>query len=512
MKKLPTGLQEFSKLIEGNCIYVDKTKFIYSLLNHQYYFLSRPRRFGKSLLLNTIKEIFLGHKEMFQGLWIYDKIDWEVYPVIKISFSSIDYKTFGLSKAINIELENIANNYGINFEHKHEGFKLRALIEKLAETKKVVILIDEYDKPIIDYLDDIEKAEENRDILKSFYSIIKDSDQFIRFLFITGVSKFSKVSIFSDLNNLDDITLDPNFSTMLGWTIEEVEYYFADYLSEVQAVYSERFDDIKPLLKEWYNGYSWDGKNFVYNPVSLINLFSKRIFNNYWFSTGTPTFLTKKIKNEHYTSFDIENKVINPGLLDKYDLKNMSLIPLLFQTGYLTIKKWDIFDNLITLDYPNKEVADSFTTHTLAELTIGALDKTDMLLVEIVETFNSHNIQKFISHINTLFRNIPYTLIDEKEKYFHSVFYMVMKLVGFRIETEILTIDGRIDAVIKTKDKIYIIEFKINQDAGKAIRQIREKAYPEKYALDSRPKMLLGINFNSETRVIDDYQLISQIE
>lgn len=508
MKKLPFGIQEFSKIIQGDFLYVDKTRHIFELLQHQYYFLSRPRRFGKSLLLNTIKEIFLGNKELFKGLWIYDKISWEPHPVIKISFSNIDYKNLGLKTAIDTELDLLAQSFNISFNDTEKQNKFRALIKKLGNEKKVVLLIDEYDKPIIDYLTEIEEAQKNRDVLKNFYSVIKDSDQYIRFLFITGVSKFSKVSIFSDLNNLDDLTLDRNYATMLGWTQDEIEHYFGEHIDKVQQLYAEHYADIKPMIKEWYNGYSWDGKNFVYNPVSLMNLFNKQVFNNYWFATGTPTFLMDKIKNERYTAFDIEKKRIDANLLDKYNIENMALLPLLFQTGYLTIKKYDIFDNSILLDYPNKEVADSFTQHILSELTIGKMDKTNMLLFEIIDAFNDVDIEKFITHINTLFKNIPYSIIENKERYFHSIFYMVMKLIGYKIECEVLTIDGRIDAVVKTKSSIFIIEFKIDHDAVKAIQQIQEKGYALKYQDDPRPKKLIGINFHSETHKIDDWQLI----
>lgn len=508
MKKLPIGIQEFSEIINENYIYVDKTEKINRLFEQKYFFLSRPRRFGKSLLLNTIKEVFSGNKELFKGLWIYDKIDWEVYPVIKISFSNIDYKNSGLFIAINDELKRVAENHKITLKQQSPGSNFRELIETLGTQKKVVVLIDEYDKPIIDYLDNLEKAEENRDILKTFYSVIKDSDRFIKFFFVTGVSKFSKVSIFSDLNNLDDITLDKNYSTLLGWTQAEMESCFPEYIAEVEKRFAGTGSDIKHMMKEWYDGYSWDGQNFVYNPVSLMNLFSKTTFNNYWFTTGTPTFLMKLIKNQHYTAFDIENRTINVSLLDKYDLSNMSLLPLLFQTGYLTIKSYNILRNTIVLDYPNKEVADSFSTHILSELTIGKLDKTDMLLVDIVQSFDKGEIEKFIGHINSLFRNIPYTLIEEKEKYFHSIFYMVMKLVGYKIESEILTIDGRIDAVVKSENEIFIIEFKINQSAEMAIKQIHEKRYAEKYAGDKRPKILLGINFDTETRRADDFKVV----
>jgi hypothetical protein len=287
-----------------------------------------------------------------------------------------------------------------------------------------------------------------------------------------------------------------------------VESNFGDFIAQIQLRYQNTFDDIKPIIKQWYDGYSWDGWNYVYNPVSLMNLFSKKTFNNYWFTTGTPTFLMKIIREGNYTAFDIEQRKINLSLLDKYDLENISLLPLLFQTGYLTIKSYDFMRNTIVLDYPNKEVADSFSTHILSELTIGKLDKTDMLLVDIVESFDRGAMEKFISQINTLFRTIPYTLIEEKEKYFHSIFYMVMKLVGYKIESEILTIDGRIDAVVKSEKAIYIIEFKINQSAETAISQINEKRYAEKYTDDPRPKILLGINFDTETRRVDDYKIV----
>ena len=506
MKKLPIGRQEFSELINENCIYVDKTEFIFKLLNQKYFFLSRPRRFGKSLLLNTIKEIFYGNKELFKGLWIYDKIDWQIHPVIKISFSKIDYKTLGLNGAIDNALSGIANEYNIKFESTSYTLKFEELIKKLSKKAKVVILIDEYDKPIIDYLDDIDKAKENREILKNFYSIIKDADQYIRFLFITGVSKFSKVSIFSDLNNLEDITLDRNFSAMLGWTQEEIESYFPEYISNVQKLYSEYYTDIKPVIKEWYNGYSWDGRIYVYNPVSLLNLFRKEVFNNYWFSTGTPTFLTKLIKKEKYTPFDIENSFTSSEILDKFEVDDIEIIPLLFQTGYLTIKDFDLFTGKITLNYPNKEVDQSFSTHLLSRLTINKKDKTEFLLFQIIDSFQNKEIEKFVKYINTFFKTIPYSIIEEKEKYFHSIFYTIMKIVGFKIDAEILTIDGRIDAVVKTKNDIFILEFKINQAAEKAIQQIKEKRYADKYSGDKRHITLLGFNFDTENKMIDDYK------
>ena len=507
MKYLPIGIQEFSEFKKNNYIYVDKTKYIHQLLLNKYYFLSRPRRFGKSLLLNTIKEIFKNNKELFKGLWIYDKIEWKEHPVIKISMSNIGYDLLGLEKAIDNKLNRIAAEKNIKFSQQSFSLKFEELIQKLSEKEQVVILIDEYDKPIIDYIDEIEKAEENRKILKSFYSVIKDSDNYIKFFFVTGVSKFSHVSIFSDLNNLNDITLDENYAVLTGYTQKELENYFSEYIQFISKKYKGIFPNILEEIKRWYNGYSWDGLNFVYNPFSMLNFFYKRVFDDYWFRTGTPTFLTKLIKEKKYTAFELQNTTIFRGDLDKYEITNISLIPLLFQTGYLTIKSVNLKKGTITLDYPNKEVERSFSIHLLADLSDGKTDKTSSMLVDISEALENNSIEKFIELINILFKGIAYTIVDTKEKYFHSIFHIIVKLLGITIESEVLTIDGRIDAVVFTDDYIYIIEFKAGYDSKKAIEQIKEKEYYKKYSDDKRKKILLGINFNTETKCVDDFKV-----
>ena len=507
-KKLALGSQEFSEVIGNNCIYVDKTETIHQLLTRggKYYFLSRPRRFGKSLLANTIKELFLGNKELFKGLWIYDKWDWtKSYPVIKISFSKIAEKVIGLEQAIYNQLSNIAKENNINLETKSYPEQFEELIIKLSAQAQVAIIIDEYDKPIIDYMANVPQAEKNRDILKGFYSVLKDSDKYIKFLFITGVSKFSQVSIFSDLNNLIDITIDRNYSQIVGWTKEEVVKYFPDYLKDVSEKYKDIFPDIMPEIKKWYNGYSWDGISSVYNPVSLMNFFSKRDFKNYWFSTGTPTMLMDIIRTRKLTAFDMEEIIISPEILDKYDFTRIDFNSLLFQTGYLTIKKYNSLYGEITLGYPNREVEKSFSAHILSELTSGMLENTDSLLHKIRRSFLQNKIEKFIEYVNILLREIPYTLVENKERFFHSLFYLILKIQSFDIDVEILKIDGRIDAVVKTEDNIYIIEFKINQSAEIAIQQIKDKKYALTYTSDERPIQLLGINFDTDTKHIDDY-------
>jgi hypothetical protein len=368
----------------------------------------------------------------------------------------------------------------------------------------VVILIDEYDKPIIDYMDDIPQAEANRDILKNFYSVVKDADSYIRFFFVTGVSKFSQVSIFSDLNNLKDITLHSRYATMLGWTEEEVKGNFKAYLQELNKAYQS--EDMLPRIREWYNGYSWDGRTRVYNPVSLMNVFDEFIFRNYWFSTGTPTFLMKYIKQEQYTAFDIETSYLTTQFMDKYEIGDINLIPLLFQTGYLTIQTYDINEGVIYLQYPNKEVELAFSEHMLTELVPEKRDKAYNLLLGLRDKLAAYELEEFVDSLNGLLGGIPYTLVSSEEKYFHSLFYLVVKILGFRINAEIMTIKGRIDAAIETRDYIFVLEFKVNQSAEKAIAQIREKGYADKYADDPRQVHLIGLNFDTEARKITGYK------
>ncbi|OQX96323.1 MAG: hypothetical protein B6I20_14555 [Bacteroidetes bacterium 4572_117] len=357
-------------------------------------------------------------------------------------------------------------------------------------------------------MDNIPQANENREILKSFYSILKDADNYIKFFFITGVSKFSQVSIFADLNNLVDITIDEKYSQIVGWTKGEIENNFPDYINDVSKKYNGVFPDIMEEMEKWYDGYSWDGTTRVFNPVSVMNFLDKQLFRNYWFATGTPTMLMDIIKNKKITAFDIENSYTSSSLLDKYDFANINLNSLLFQTGYLTIKKIDIRTGRITLNYPNKEVEASFSQNIINVLTSGDVDLTQSLIYKIADNFSDNTIDKFINNINILFKNIPYSIIEDKESYYHSLFYLMMKMTGYQIEAEILEIDGRVDAVVKSEDNICIIEFKINQTAKKAIEQIKEKKYALKYADDKRPITLLGINFDTEKRTIDDYLLI----
>jgi len=355
MKNLPIGIQTFEKIINEDYCYVDKTVFIKKLENGGYYFLSRPRRFGKSLFIDTLKEAFSGNKELFKGLYIYDKWDWDRrYPVIKISFGSGGFrKPDDLIETIDSNLKEISKIYGVEIEGRLINLRFRDLIIKLNEkyNEKVVVLIDEYDKPILDVIENVEVAKENREILKGFYGVLKDADAYLKLVFLTGVTRFSKVSIFSGLNQLNDITLDSEFSTICGYTQTDLETVFVDRLKDF---------DVEEV-KRWYNGYSWLGEK-VYNPFDILLLFDKKIFRMYWFETGTPSFLIKLFKDNNYYLPDLENLVVGEEILPNLDIDNFFPENLLFQSGYLTIKDviTDESETSYVLTYPNFEVRKSF--------------------------------------------------------------------------------------------------------------------------------------------------------
>jgi len=508
MKKLPIGVQTFPEMINGNYVYVDKTQLIHRMIDTgKVYFLSRPRRFGKSLTVSTLEEIFKGSKELFKGLWIYDKIDWQPHPVIHIDFSEISKKYLPLTDSINLVLNEIAASFNLKLVQSHFAMKFRELIKELGKQKQVVILIDEYDKPIIDFLekDKIQQALDNRDTLKDLYSVLKGNDANIRFLFMTGVSKFSKVSIFSDLNHLGELSLNPNYAALTGYTHKELKTYFADYLNNSSKILE--IDDIFNEISDWYNGYSWDGKTFVFNPFSILNFFENNKFDDYWFRSGTPTFLMKLIKerSDYFQLHRLEGMSVESSVFDKFDPEKIELTALLFQTGYLTIKDYNKRTSKYNLQFPNNEVRKSFNNHLLSELSENGSDQNAMLLYDIIETLSSKNTERFFTHLKILFKNISYPLIGKSENYFHTVFFAVIRLLGFDIETEVLTADGRIDAVIKTEKYIYIIEFK-SGTADEAIAQIKKKEYALKYAGDCREIILLGIGFNPELKNVENYK------
>ena len=513
MKNLPLGRQIFSELIEGNYLYIDKTRDIYNLLTDggKYYFLSRPRRFGKTLLISTLKEIFSGNKKLFKGLWIYDKLTWEKHPVIHLDFLGMEYDSRQrLIETLEFLVNQNAKNHGLGLTEKRYDKRFKELILELSKTNKVVILVDEYDKPLIDFVDKNDIAKENRDVLKTFFGNIKGADEYIRFVFITGVSKFSKVSVFSDLNNLRDITLSKAFSTMLGYTQEELLYYFNDRIDKMAE--GEK-DQLVVDIKNWYNGYSWDGKKFVYNPLSILQLFKEERFGNYWFSTGTPTFLIKSLRKNRVDIKRLENYETTKLLFDSHEIEQLNVFALLFQTGYLTIKEIKQISrtqDIYRLSFPNEEVKESFLDYLAADYTGKLPDEISYQVYKLQETIIDDNLDDFFVLLKSIFASIPYEIfIREKEAYYHTVIYLLLKLLGIHLKIEVGTNIGRIDGVIETKSHVYILEFKVGK-AFEALEQIKSKRYYEKYLAGPQKIKIIGVGFDSEGRNIKEY-LVEEI-
>ncbi len=514
MKKLPIGIQTFRDIIEGNYYYVDKTPFIKELLeNGKVYFLSRPRRFGKSLLISTMKEAFSGEKELFKGLYLYNNWDWtKKHPVIHISFGIGEFQEKeGLKRSINYILDEHIDKYKVDIKKEDPySIKFDKLIKSLYNkyNQKVVVLVDEYDKPILDVIEDKEIARQNREILKNFYTVLKDADPYLEFVFITGVSKFSKVSIFSGLNQLRDITLSEEYSTICGYREKDLLTVFSDRIKEFNI----------ENIRRWYNGYSWLGES-VYNPFDVLLLFAEKDFRPYWFETGTPTFLIKLLFDKNYYIPGLEHLEITDLILESFDVDNITIENLLFQTGYLTITKRykDMNENIYILTYPNNEVKFTLNKHILVDILEDQI-LGEQIRLKLRKEFRNNNFNKLKEILTSFFASIPYNWNNKVSKYegfYASCIYSLFASTGFNLIAEDTTNKGRIDLTILYKDRIYIIEFKvINEDktkeenikSNRALKQIKEKRYYEKYMSDRnyiyKEIYLIGMEFSKKERNI----------
>ena len=503
MKKLPVGIQTFSKIREENYLYIDKTKHALDLIeNYTYVFLSRPRRFGKSLFLDTLQEIFLGNKELFKGLYIYDKYEFEEYPVIKIDWAG-DFKTLEETKqTAKIILEENQERLQIDCKLDDSiSVCFRRLIQKAYKKyqKPVVILIDEYDKPILDNLDNPKRAEENRDFLRGMYIQLKANDRYIKFAFLTGISKFSKANIFSGLNQIEDISLSSDFGDVCGYTQEDIETTFLSYLKDVNL----------ELLKRWYNGYNFLGDK-VYNPFDVLKFIkNKFMFKNYWWESGNPFSLIELLKKGDYYIPSLENLKTDESLLNSFDIEKLQLESLLFQAGYLTIDKviqLPLGGFEYTLKTPNLEVQISLNRLIINYLTETIdIEKTN----DIYHTLNNGDLENFKETLHSLFAGIPYNnytknQIARVEGYWASLVYCYLAGAGLEIIPEDVTNRGRIDLTLKIANNIYILEFKVtNEDP---LKQIKEKKYYEKYLNEKKNIYLIGINFDEEKRNIAKFE------
>jgi len=501
MGNLPNGMQDFKEIIENGYIYVDKTEYIHKVASTgKFYFLSRPRRFGKSLFVSTIEELFKGNKELFNGLYIYDKWNWEEnYPIIKLDFGEISHDSSSNLKLSLIKfLKDTANSESIELEDTDLlTDKFSELIKKLHDKtgKKVVILVDEYDKPIIKHLDDIDLAESNRNVLSSFYQVIKGNDRYLRFVFLTGVSKFSKTSIFSELNNLDDLTLDVNFSNICGYTQEELEMCFQHYIEDFSQDNNISKEYLLEIIETWYDGYSWDGSSSLYNPYSILLLFKKKEFNNYWFDTGSPTFLVDLIMsnpNNINTFLNPETKFT--GNFPSFDFKKIDLITILLQSGYLTIKeKKAVMGKLpeYFLDIPNKEVHDSFYSHLLSYFTSNNAGSMQPMAEDMLSYILSEDEDNLTKSFEVLLNNIPSVLHerieDINEAYYHLLFSSWLQILGFDVSNEDRSLGGDADTILRIDDTVVVVEYKystklsIDTMLKDGIKQIKNKSYYKSY-------------------------------
>lgn len=512
MKKLPIGTQDFAKLIESDRLYVDKTALIHQLIGEgTVYFLARPRRFGKSLLLSTFKAIFEGRRDLFKGLAI-DSLayDWTPHPVLHLDFGAERFPDPArLEQYLETRIDHFITAFGVSAVGATAAARFREALEELATRgERTVVLVDEYDKPILDHIDNLPKAAEMRDVLKGFYGSLKSNDAYLRFVFLTGVSKFAKMNVFSGLNNLLDLSMHPRSATLLGYTQQELESCFADRIEALGV--SEQVDRAGCLrkIREWYNGYCFcPGAERVYNPFSTLLLFDAQRFSNYWYETGTPTFLLKLIRSHALPPEEIGSVWLGGAAFASYEPERLTPYPLLFQTGYLTIADYDSENDVYRLDYPNREVRQSFMQSLIADFAHIETEREAGYRVRMLEALVGGQLEAFFETMAVFFANIPYDIQIRAEKYYQSIFYLIFALLGLRMETEVRTGRGRIDAVAATAETVYIFEFKLDGTADEALAQCRELDYARRYQGAVRNVVLVGVPFDTKTRNIGAWKV-----
>ena len=511
IRKYPVGIQNFEKIRNGNFYYVDKTDLLYQLVQVEgYYFLSRPRRFGKSLLLSTIQAYFEGKKELFHGLAVEQlEQEWNTYPVLHLDLNAQKYDTpESLYSMLNDALCNWESQYETRPSETTHSLRFQGVIQRAAEKcgQKVVVLIDEYDKPMLQAIGNEPLQTEYRNTLKAFYGVLKSCDKYLRFAMLTGVTKFSKVSVFSDLNNLMDISLSSRFASICGITEQELHQYFKEdirLLGESQGMSPE---DAARELKQWYDGYHFSDKSEdIYNPFSLLNTFAQRQFGSYWFETGTPTFLVELLKHCRYDLNRLTQEMAMADSLNGMDSMEENPVPILYQSGYLTIKDFDREFRYYTLGFPNKEVEEGFTKFLLPHYAHLSSGNSAFELSRFVQEVRGGQTDAFMKRLQSFFADCPYELARDLERHYQNVLFIVFKLLGFYTQAEYHTSEGRIDLVVQTTDYIYVMEFKLEGTAEEALRQINEKHYALPFASDSRKLFKIGVNFSNAIRGIEKW-------
>ena len=509
-QKLPIGIQSFEKLRTEGYLYIDKTTHIYKMATEGcYYFLSRPRRFGKSLFLNTLESYFLGKKELFEGLAIAElEHDWTEYPVLHLDLNTQKYDSpEALTTLLNEELTKWERIYSKDESEASLGRRFQGVIRRAYEKtgRQVVILVDEYDKPLLQAIGNTELQEAYRATLKGFYGALKSMDGCIRFAFLTGVTKFGKVSVFSDLNNLRDLSMLPQYHDICGITEEELRANFKEEVAELASAQNMTVDETYAALRENYDGYHFCEEQLpgIYNPFSLLNAFTNRKIDYYWFETGTPTYLVELLKLHQYNLSGIEKEEVVSDVLNSVDMASTNPLPVIYQSGYLTIKGYDEEFELYKLGFPNKEVRQGFVRFLIPSYTNVDAVGSGFEISRFVRSLREGDIEGFMERLQSFLSACPYELEPQQERHFQSVMFILTALCGYHVEIESHTNKGRMDMIVKTKDYIYIFEFKFNKSAEEALAQINEKGYAEPFKSDGRQIVKVGVNFSTACRNID---------
>ena len=525
--KYPIGVQDFEGLIKDGYVYVDKTDLIYRLVNDgKIYFLSRPRRFGKSLLVSTLKHYFLGHRELFKGLAIDGlETEWNEYPVFHLSFGGVNFSnSSAIDESLSMFIENAEKEYGIEERFKDYGIRFAAVLKAAHEKtgRRCVVLIDEYDKPLLDVMDtelrvtdsdgnSLRLEEYNRNVLKGFYSVFKDADPDLKFVLLTGVTKFSQVSVFSGFNQPKDISMDSRYEALCGITLEEMLEVFHEPIQELAKKYKTDYDGMVEMLRKRYDGYHFSSEmTGVFNPFSLLNCFDKLEMRNYWFATGTPTYLMRLLSHSDKNINELVGKYYEESQFIDYKADVERPLPMIYQSGYLTVKEYDIDTRYYLLDFPNEEVRSGFID-MLASSYFSSGEMVSSWIFNVNRDLRGGKIEEFMRKMTSLLSSVTYRFqrkqdAFECERYFQYTFYLIMQMIGhYNTMVEKETSEGRIDCVVECPDYVYVMEFKMDGSAQSALEQIRERGYTKPYLTDKRKVFSIGVNFSSEKGTIEEY-------
>ena len=510
-KIYPIGIQNFEKLRGEGYFYVDKTAIIYRMVKTgSYYFLSRPRRFGKSLLISTLEAYFQGKRELFQGLAIelLEK-EWKKHPILHLDLNIERYDTpQSLDNILEKNLVAWEKLYGAEPSERSFSLRFAGIIERAHQLtgERVVILVDEYDKPMLQALNDEELQKSFRTTLKPFYGVLKTMDGHIKFAFLTGVTKFGKVSVFSDLNNLEDISMQEMFADICGITEQEIHKYLEEELHELGDANHMNYEEVSQALKECYDGYHFvENSVGIYNPLSLLNTFKYKKFGNYWFETGTPSYLVELLKRNHYDLYRMAHEETDAEVLNSVDSTSYNPIPVIYQSGYLTIKDYDPRFGNYHLGFPNREVEEGFTKYLMPYYTNVSKGETNFEIQKFVSEIETGQPDAFFRRLQSFFAGTPYELVRDLELHYQNVLFIVFRLVGLYVEAEYHTSEGRIDLVLKTNKYIYVMEFKLEGSAEEALQQIEDKHYTRPFEADARHLFKIGVNFSNRTRNIEKW-------